>query len=970
MSRSSAAVLLIILPPLSLCVAADFEKDAAPVFIRRCLECHKGTEPSGGLSLESGDGLRKGGDSGPVVVPGRPNDSLLMQRIHDTEMPPAQKGIPQSLQPAEIRSLEQWIAEGAKWPDGRTLDLYEVTTDVRGGRDWWSFQPIIRPPVPLAAQETSAIDGFVRSRLRKHQLEPAPRASTRQIIRRMYYSVTGLPPSAEELGRWERKCDEQENFNSLIDHLLESPHFGERWARYWLDVVRYAESCGYERDQPKPFAWKYRDWVVEAINSDMPLPTFILHQLAGDEIADRTVDSVIATGFLRLGTWNDEPNDDADYQYERLEDMVHATSSAFLGLTVKCARCHDHKFDPIPQDDYYRMASAFWAGPVSGRRKELGGPTETELGMKQVLGWTDITSSPKPLYVLKNGERDKPLHKVIPASLTYAPKLTRRFSAPEAGSLTSKRRLQLGQWIAEARNPLPARVFVNRIWQNHFGQGLVRSPNNFGFRGLPPTHPQLLDWLAAELINSKWSAKHIHRLILQSKTWQQSVLHPKAEEYATRDSGNQYWWRAERRRLDAEALRDSLLAATGEIDLRVGGEGFKPTISSEALEGFSRKGAVWTAAPAAEQRRRSLYIYVSRSLMPPIMTTFDQCDTTLPSAQRDVTTVAPQALAMMNNQFVHDRSKALAQRVSAVADKQDDQINYAWLFALGRQPGKNERVLARQHLATQKKKFEVTQNLTVESEITRPVLHVSADSGISADTNGRVAAWKSRTGDLVAAQPTTSAQPLVVDQAVNGRPAIRFDGKGRFLKLNNELLTSPECTILAVVSDTATKPGLREIISNWNRSANVTTSIFLGLRDTNTVRFSDQYNTAGTIRERTQHFLLAARNGGDGATTRQNGRVIASRSSGLSGRQLGTDWVLGQQGNINGEFWTGDMAEIIVFDTALSESELNRFSEQLAVKYGLTYSPEESTARQSPEQLALASLCHVLLNSNEFLYID
>lgn len=969
MSRFTAALILILVLPLSSCAAADFERDAAPVLIRRCLECHKGSDPSGGLSFESREAFLKGGDSGPVVLRGQPAESLLLQRVHDGEMPPAVKGVPQPLPRSEAQALKQWISDGAQWPEGRTLDLYEVTTDIRGGRDWWSFQEIKRPKVPHT-HRVSPIDAFVRATLTREGMVPAPPAAPRQIIRRMYYSVTGLPPSSKELADWEHIHQQTGHFDDLIDHLLASPHFGERWARYWLDVVRYAESSGYERDQPKPFAWKYRDWVVNAINTDMPLPTFIRHQLAGDEVPERTEDSVIATGFLRLGTWNDEPNDDADYQYERLEDMVHATSSAFLGLTVKCARCHDHKFDPIPQEDYYRMASAFWAGPISGRRKELGGPTQAELGLERVLGWTDISATPKPLHVLKNGERDKPLHEVIPASLTYAPHLARTFAPPEAGARTTKRRLQLAEWISDKRNPLPARVFVNRIWQNHFGQGLVRSPNNFGFRGQPPTHPQLLDWLAAELIESKYSAKRIHRLILQSQTWQQSVIHPMARQYSLRDSGNNYWWRAERRRLDAEALRDSLLAATGEIDLRVGGEGFKPTISSEALEGFSRKGAVWTASPPEEQKRRSLYIYVSRSLMPPMMTTFDQCDTTLPSAQRDVTTVAPQALAMMNNQFVHDRSEALAARVRSVAQIPDEQIEAVWRFALGRSPDPREHQLASAHLREQQQRFETAMETRPNTRQETPILHVSADTGVSVNARGQVTQWKSRSGSHVAAQKTASAQPQLVKNVLNDHPVIRFDGQGKFLKLNQELLTSPECTILAVVSDTAAKPGLREVISNWNRSENVTTSIFLGLKDTDIIRFSDQYSTAGTIQNRQKHFLLAARNGGNGASIRQNGRVISSRAAALSDRRLGTEWVIGQQGNINGEFWTGDMAEIMVFDSALTDDQLNQFSELLSVKYGLSYTAHKTQGRRSPADLALASLCHVLLNSNEFLYAD
>jgi len=698
--------------------AANFEQHVAPILIKRCLECHKGNTPSGGLSLESAAGLNKGGESGNAFVSGKPAASYLLQRIHDKEMPPPVKGETQKLSETETQILSDWIQSGAPWPKNRTLDLYEVTTEVRGGRDWWAFQPLKRPTVPEVANSAAVanpIDAFIVHQLELKNFSPAPLADSRTIVRRMFFDVIGLPPNFDQLNNWNANFDA----DTLADHLLASPHFGERWGRHWLDLVRYAETSGYERDQPKPFAWKYRDWVVNAINTDMPYDQFIREQLAGDELPNKTHQSLVATGFLRLGTWNDEPNDDADYQYDRLEDMVHTSSSAFLGLTVKCARCHDHKFDPIPQDDYYKFASAFWPGPIAARdRALLGGPSKEELGDEAVLGWTDLSAVPSPLHVLKNGERDKPLHPVTPGTLTFAAAITTTFEQPLADAQTTGRRRQLANWITEQNNPLTARVFVNRIWQHHFGNGLVRSPNNFGFKGELPTHPELLDWLAAELISSDWSPKHIHKLILMSRTWQQSSLHPNATTYAETDSANTSWWRANRRRLDAESLRDALLVASGEINLRIGGEGFKPTISAEALEGFSRKDAVWQAASAAEQHRRSLYIFVSRSLMPPIMTTFDQCDTTLPCGQRDVTTVPTQALAMLNNEFVHARSESLATRIKKLHTPTDEQITAVWKSVLSRPPTAAEHDLALQHLKFQSQNFTANATLSTHHALT------------------------------------------------------------------------------------------------------------------------------------------------------------------------------------------------------------------------------------------------------------
>ncbi len=682
----------------------DFESELAPLLIRRCVECHQGKAPSGGLSLTNVRGLQAGGDSGPVINLERLGNSFLLERIERGEMPPKKQGRSQKLPPQEIALIRKWLEAGAAWPEDRELDYFEQTNELRAGRDWWSLQPVVRPNVPTLErqpQPSHPIDAFIQSRLENEAIDPAPLADRRTLIRRLYHDLIGLPPSAQEIEAFVRDRS-ADAWAKLIDRLLEMPQYGERWGRYWLDLARYADTSGYERDQEKPFAWKYRDWVVEALNSDIPYDQFIIEQLAGDEIPNRTEQSVIATGFLRLGTWNDEPNDQADYQYERLEDLVHTTSSAFLAFTVKCARCHDHKFDAITQEDYYRMASAFWAGPIpAGSRANLGGPTEETLGFKNVLGWTDLSPIPGPLYVLKNGERHQPLHEVIPASLSSIPSMERRFVPPPKASKTSHRRLQLAQWIAHSKNPLTARVLVNRLWQHHFGKGIVRTPNNFGFLADPPTHPKLLDWLASEFIAKGGRLKAMHRLILTSQTWQQSALHPKATSLEQRDSGNRLWWRAKRRRLDAESLRDALLHSSSELDLTVGGEGFKPTISDKALEGLSKKSAAWQASESEAQKRRSLYMYLKRGLLPPMMTTFDLCDPTLSCGKRDVTVAPTQALTLFNNQFVHDRSTHLAQTLALKYAEVPMQMESAFLSVLQRKPDADERRLSLNHIASQ-----------------------------------------------------------------------------------------------------------------------------------------------------------------------------------------------------------------------------------------------------------------------------
>lgn len=992
-SRFASVLLLtslLVLCPAALAKAAegppDFETKIAPLLIKRCVECHQGRNPSGNLSLISRSGLLKGGDSGTVVDFDTAETSSLLQRVHDGEMPPEKQGRPQKLPAEEIKLLERWIASGAPWPQGRTLDLFERTTEVRAGRDWWSLQPVERPKIPrLKSQQqpTNPIDAFILARLEKRQMSSAPLADKRTLIRRLYYNLIGLPPTNAQIKHFVNDSSPQA-WENVIDKLLDSPQYGERWARYWLDLVRYADTSGYERDQEKPFAWKYRDWVVQSFNSDLPYHQFIVEQLAGDEIPNRSKRSVIATGFLRLGTWNDEPNDPLDYQYDRLEDLVHTTSSAFLGMTVKCARCHAHKFDPITQEDYYRMASAFWAGPIAPRaRKLLGGPNPDELGFSDVLGWTDLNAETPPLYVLKNGEREHPLQKVIPASLSMIPKLERPFATPPEEAKTTHRRLQLAHWITDSNHPLTARVLVNRLWLHHFGEGIVRSPNNFGFLADPPTHPDLLDWLAAEFTSGGWTIKRMHKLILTSRTWRQSSLHPRFAEYQEQDAGNRLWWRAERRRLDAEALRDSMLATTGELDLRVGGPGFHPTISPEALEGLSKKSADWQASPAEQQKRRSVYMYAKRGLLPPMMTTFDFCNPTQPCGKRDVTTVPTQSLALLNNQFTHLRSEALARKISAENIEPRIQVRQLWRRVYGREPSLDEADLAIQHLSIQRQRFEKnhihpqSQNNNelvqqLEKMQKALVLLLRADEGITVDSSGRVSEWRDRSGHHHHAwQTTTHSQPLLdFDGFGNRHPAVMFDGKQRFLRLQGALLKKQEHTIIAVVNDQGA-PGHREILSNWNGAAgNAGTSLFLGLTAKQTVRFSDYFPDAGTIQNRKKPFLITAINGAEKSAVYQNGHQLASRAHSLAPRNLSTDWVIGQQGNINGEFWNGGIAELRVYSRALSDAERMLVEFEICRRHGIPFQKPKVTPQLTPKVLALASLCHVLLNSNEFLYVD
>ena len=678
----------------------DFNRDIAPLIAKRCLECHNKRDLKGDINLTTEVGFTKGTENG----------RLALELVTKGEMPPKVKGQQQKLPDAEIALLKRWVNAGVAWPSGRVLDPYESTTDVRGGRDWWSLQPVVRPAVPRLAKHP--VDAFIAAKLAKESMVSAVRAGRRTLVRRAYFDLTGLPPTPEQVEQFIRDSA-PDAWPRLIDRLLASPRHGEHWARYWLDLVRFAETDGYERDKLKPNIWRYRDWVINAFNSDMSYTQFVAEQLAGDEVPNRTEQSVVATGMIRAGTWNDEPNDPNDYLYTRLEDMVHTTTSAFLGLTVKCARCHEHKFDPIPQNDYYRIASFFWAGHMG--QANQGGPTTKALGY-EAYGWTDKSSNPPPIRLLLNGERHKPGPEIAPGFLSAVNALDKPLAPPPPGSKTTQRRLQFARWITNEQNPLTARVMVNRLWLQHFGQGLVRSPNNFGFKGKLPTHPGLLDWLASEFMRPTvdagpaWTLKRIHKLIMTSSTYRQRSVHPHETQYSQRDFLNRNLWKFNRRRISSESLRDAMLAVGGRLNMRMGGPSFYPGMSAEALEGLSRKAGDWKSSPADERSRRSIYMMTKRSRLLPLMTTFDFSDTTASCGQRDVTTVAPQALALLNNQFTHAQSEALAKRLAGHAAGTVEQVKLAWQLAFGRNPSDGELGQAENHLHEQRQHFDGRNN--------------------------------------------------------------------------------------------------------------------------------------------------------------------------------------------------------------------------------------------------------------------
>lgn len=969
--------------------AHELPHPALNVLLERCVACHHPKQASGGLDLTQETSFRAGGESGLLLDPDRPHSSYLIERVEAGEMPPEEKGLSQHLPADEITILKEWIQQGAPWPPKTRLDPFEKTTRHRAGRDWWAFQPIRAPEIPESSLadrwSLNPIDRFIAAQLENSNITPAPPAEKATLLRRVYIDLIGLPPTLKQIQSF-LDDDSESAYESVVDELLSSPHFGERWGRHWLDLVRFAETSGYERDQAKPFAWRYRDWVVRALNADLPYDQFLTLQIAGDEVDNASEETTLATGFLRLGTWNDEPNDPQEYKYERLEDLVHATSSAFLGLTVKCARCHDHKFDPIPQQDYYRMAAAFWAGPIQPRGSDLlGGPSNEELGYEQVLGWTDVSATPPPLHLLRNGDPKQPLEQVNAGFLSLLPELDQPVVPPTADSKTTGRRLQLAQWMTHPKNPITARVIINRLWQHHFGQALVRSPNNFGFTGEQPTHPELLDWLASELMNpaekfsnrqaarplnlTPWSLKRIHKLMVMSATYRQSSNHSRHNSYMDIDPANRLWWRAERRRLAAETLRDAMLMAAGKLDSAVGGESFKGSIDAEALEGLSRKSSAWQASPLEQQNRRSLYMFAQRSLPDPFLATFDLADTTLPCAERDVSTVAPQALALLNGTLTHRLSLQIASRVNQQAPQLDAKVRWAWRMIHQRDPTAKELELGLAHLREQEIRFAAAYESPTPTGTDKALppdlqLALFADQGVEKDATGRVHRWRDQSGqNHDATQELAANRPQAASDSGGG---LLFDGQARFLNVAGKLVTHQEYTLLAVATDKG-KPGHREILSNWNGAAgNSVSSLFLGLTNDRTFRFSDAMVSGSWEGDRDHPAVVTAIGDSTNARLWVNQQLIADRGSPLPERRLDTDWVIGQQGNIQGEYWQGEILAVLVWDRALSDPERERVVAQLAKRFDIsTQNPQPA-----PALMALQSLCHVLLNSNEFIYVD
>jgi hypothetical protein len=564
----------------------------------------------------------------------------------------------------------------------------------------WAFQPVRRPAVPVVRDRAwvrTPIDAFVLARLEKASLKPSSPADRRTLLRRVYLDLIGLPPTPEEQRAF--LADESPDaFAKVVDDLLARPQYGERWGRHWLDVARYAETNGYERDGAKPSAWRYRDYVIDSLNRDKPYARFLTEQLAGDEIEGSNAETQVATTFLRLGTWDDEPADPKVDRYDQLDDVLGTTATAFLGLTLRCARCHDHKFEPFAQADYYKMLAVFepLQRPQLARRDldvPVGTPGErlarTAFGLTEPRAyiWREEGTKPPATHVLRRGDPNRPREVVgagLPAVLVRSDP-----EPPKPTGNSTGRRLWLARWLASPDNPLTARVMVNRVWQWHFGRGLVPTANDFGTAGEPPTHPELLDWLAARFVADGWRLKPLHRMIVLSSVYQTSAA--ASEEALHADPKNALLGRWRQRRLEAEAVRDSMLAVSGRLNPEQHGPSMYPTLARAVLEGQSRPGEGWGQSDERQQARRSVYIFVKRSLAVPELDLLDVPDTTSSCETRPVSTTAPQALTFLNGGFANEQARHFAARLRREAgDDAAAQVRRAFELALCRLPRDEE----------------------------------------------------------------------------------------------------------------------------------------------------------------------------------------------------------------------------------------------------------------------------------------
>jgi len=773
----------------------SFTKDVAPILSQKCMQCHGIADPMANLNLRTREGALKGGHHGPALAPGDAASSHIYKRLMGEETP--QMPLGGKLSEPEIAVIKAWIDSGADWDAGITLAApaeapsagEKKFTDAQ--RKYWAFQKVTKPPVPAVKNKSwvrTPIDTFILAKLEQKNLKPNPPADRITLIRRAYFDLIGLPPTPEQVQAFLSDKSPQA-FEKVVEELLASPHYGERWGRHWLDLARYADTQGFKADETRPNVWRYRDYVIQAFNEDKPYDRFIKEQIAGDEMFPNNPTAKVATGFDRL--WPDESNlaNPILMRQEILNDVTDTVGAVFMGMTYGCAKCHDHKFDPILQKDYYKL-QAFFAGTTNSdkaslltgeeasnyqkqygewdaktrdirnkmsalldearleKTKEAIGmfpkeaqdavftppekrtsmqwqmfyrsaqrlPTDAQLAkglkdsakeqydaLKKELAqydsikpaeppvaeiMVDQAREAPPTFILSKGVWDAPLDQVQPGYLTILDPNPAKVIPPE-GVNSSGRRSALANWLADPKNPLTTRVMANRIWHYHFGQGIVGSPSDFGIMGERPSNPELLDYLTTVFVENGWSLKRMHRMIMLSSAYQQSSAYQ--AEAAKADPNNKLQWRFDRRRLEGEVIRDSMLYAGGELSMKMGGPGVFPPLPPGVSMPGSRYLNWKTEQDQEEANRRSVYVFVKRNLRYPMFETFDFPDTHEPCPRRYATVTPTQPLALMNDELVMEWSRKLASRVlndSGLSVEQ--QVERAFRIVYSRAPKPEE----------------------------------------------------------------------------------------------------------------------------------------------------------------------------------------------------------------------------------------------------------------------------------------
>lgn len=1039
-----------------------FETKIRPLLSARCFKCHGKEKQNGGLRVDALSTLQKGGESGAALVAGKPEESLLIEAIRweSFEMPPSGK-----LPAEEIALLTKWIADGAFWPEHDAVlrdDEPAAPKITDEDREWWAFQPVTNPSVPEAdgaGWSRNEVDHFIMRKLHTSKLSPAPEADRRTLIRRVYADMLGLPPSNEDVDAFVND-ESPDAWQKVIDRLLDSPQYGERWGRHWLDLVRYSESDGYRADGYRPTMWRYRDWVIKSFNNDKPFDQFVREQIAGDELDPHNPDAVVATAYWRLYLYEYNQRDVRGHWRAIIDELTDITGEAFLGMSVGCAKCHDHKFDPILRKDYFRLQAFFssieprddiplatldqksefarqqseWeaktqelrdqieavkAPYMASKRKsavekfppdvrEIAKRPEEEWGTheRQIMNLvqrqidfeydrmklkdedqhrvdtlteklkkfdglkpapfpvslTVTDAGPKPTPTAIPGDRKK--QDILPGMLTVLNPSAAEVVRPALAPKSTGRRAALAEWLTSSENPLSTRVIVNRIWQHHFSKGIVETSSDFGHLGEPPTHPELLDWLTSYFVENGQSFKALHRLILNSATYRQSAAHPEADRIALIDPRNRLRWRWDIRRLAAEQIRDAVLSASGELDRKTGGP-----------------------AVAATTPRRSVYTKIIRNSPDPMLKAFDVADGFNSTADRDVTTTPTQALLMINGKWIFDRAGAFAKRVDKSVAKNlspgsnvsQAAIQAAWQFAFGRKPTNAELDSATHYLNSQSQEPAAPPTITET---------LAATSSPAANVNGENTATTFKTENasglpdedftieaviqLSSLYPDANVRTIVSHW--NGDTSHRG---WNFGVTSTKSAYKPRNLILQLVGGRPRKNGTDQptyevIASNLrpelNRPYYVAVSVDVDESGDSGVKFFMKDLSASEAALQTASvphkvvgdfssdlkLVIGDRDGK--RRSRWDGLIDNVR---VSRDRLKDDelWINDGAGRELSGFWEFNSLEAPGRDKSSTENHLSAVVDPSRSVSGI-------------DLKALTDLCHVLLNSNEFLYVD